>query len=325
MITVRPNIPVRAVLFFLILVPTFSLAQQASISIKEPGSVGLVDTNSYKKRKMLITGVHTLGYAGSLALLHQAWYDEYEKTNFHTFNDAKEWLQMDKVGHAWTSYNIVNVSSGMWRWAGMKERKSAILAAAGGTTFLTLVELLDAYSEKWGWSWYDIASNLAGSAMFLSQEFAWQEQRIQFKFSFHRQEYPDGIAELMAENLFGNSWYERMLKDYNGQTFWLSFNLNSLGIEESPEWLNISLGYGAEGLLGGFKNLWEREPGIFVERTDIKRNRQFYLSPDIDFTKIKTSSKLLRTVLYFANILKMPAPALMLDSEGNFRVYGFYF
>jgi len=35
-----------------------------------------------------------------------------------------------------------------------------------------------------------------------------------------------------------------------------------------------------------------------------------YLAPDIDFTKIKTNSKFLRMVLFAANCLKVPAPAL---------------
>jgi hypothetical protein len=29
-----------------------------------------------------------------------------------------------------------------------------------------------------------------------------------------------------SDELFGSSWIERMLKDYNGQTYWLSANLN---------------------------------------------------------------------------------------------------
>ena len=117
-----------------------------------------------------------------------------------------------------------------------------------------------------------------------------------------------------------------MLKDYNAQTYWLSFNLKSF-LEDSnlPAWLNVSLGYGGDGMLGGFENSWEDEAGNKVTRFDIPRKRQFYLAPDIDFTKIKTRSRFLKTTFAVLNSFKCPAPALMLDSKGQLKAYAIYF
>ena len=105
---------------------------------------------------------------------------------------------------------------------------------------------------------------------------------------------------------------ERILKDYNGQTYWASFNLKSFFKESNlPTWLNIAVGYGADGLWGGFENKAFDESGnVTFNRMDIQRHRQWYLSPDIDFTKIKTNKKLLKTLLIGLNAIKIPAPAL---------------
>jgi hypothetical protein len=185
---------------------------------------------------------------------------------------------------------------------------------------------MDAHSAKWGWSWSDIGANIFGSALFMGQEFLWKEQRIQFKFSFHKNNYSDPMLETRANELFGKSWYERMLKDYNAQAYWLSANIKSFFPETGlPAWLNVAVGYGADGMFGGFENKWQNNLGNDVTRYDIPRKRQFYLAPDIDFTKIKTKSKFLRTAFFMLNAFKCPSPAFMLDSKGKAKVYLFYF
>jgi hypothetical protein len=60
-----------------------------------------------------------------------------------------------------------------------------------GTAFLTVVEVLDGFSSGWGFSIGDLGADLAGSGLFIAQELVWNEQRIQVKFSFHRNSYAD--------------------------------------------------------------------------------------------------------------------------------------
>lgn len=111
-----------------------------------------------------------------------------------------------------------------------------------------------------------------------------------------------------------------MLKDYNAQTYWLSANLKSFFPQNSlPAWLNIAVGYGADGMFGGFENKWLDNMGNEVSRYDIKRSRQYYLAPDIDFTRIKTRSKFLRTGFSILNAFKLPAPAIEL-SKGRLKI-----
>jgi hypothetical protein len=267
-------------------------------------------------RQWLVGGISVAAYGGSLLYLNEAWYKGYERKGFHTFNDSKEWLQMDKIGHAWTAYNTSRASTAAWKWAGLSPNEAVIIGSLSGFSYLTVIEWLDGYSAKWGWSWPDIAANFSGSTLFAAQELIWQEQRIQFKYSAHRKNYPDQLED-RANELFGKSLPERLLKDYNAQTLWLSFNLNSFLPQKGlPPWLNLSFGYGADGMFGGIENkAVDKQGNITFYRPDISRRRQWYLSPDIDFTKIKTSKKGIRLLLVVLNTIKVPAPAL--EFSGN--------
>jgi uncharacterized protein YfiM (DUF2279 family) len=280
-----------------------------------------------KQRVWLVTGVNIAGYGTSLILFSKAWYKNYPHTSFHTFNDSKEWLQVDKIGHAWAAYNTGRASAALWSWAGLSHKKATLIGGFSSTIYLTVIEFLDAHSEKWGWSWSDMTANIFGSGFFTGQELLWNQQCIQYKFSFHHKNYGETMLNQRADDLFGKTWYERMLKDYNAQTYWLSANLKFFFPKSNlPAWLNVSVGYGADGMFGGFENIAKDANGnITFDRRNIPRKRQFYLAPDIDFTKIKTKSKFFRTVFSGLNAFKFPAPALMIDSKGKFRAYAIYF
>lgn len=271
-----------------------------------------------KKRIALVAGLNAAAYAGSFVALNEAWYKGYPRTSFHTFDDSKEWMQVDKAGHAWTAYTIGKYSADIWQWAGLPHKKAVWVGGLSGAGYLTIIELLDAHSERWGWSWADMGANVLGSGLFISQELMWKEQRIQFKFSAYPKSY-DASLRPRIDELFGKSVPEKIFKDYNAQTYWLSFNIKSFFPESRlPAWLNISAGYGADGMLGGFENKWTNSDGSITTRYDIARRRQFYLSPDIDLTKIKTNKKAVRTLLNLLNSIKIPAPTLEL-SKGKLK------
>lgn len=279
----------------------------------------------YKKRKLLIGGLSIAGYGGSLFFLNEAWYKQYPKSSFHTYNDGGEWMQVDKIGHAWTAYNTSRATTAMWKWAGLPNKKAVLVGSLSGFTYMTVIELLDAHSAEWGWSWPDMAANFSGSALFAAQQIGWQEQRIQFKFSSHKKNYVTDLQQ-RADDLYGVSLPEKILKDYNGQAYWLSFNLNSFLPETKlPSWLNLAVGYGADNMFGGYSNIaLDKNGSVVFNRPDIKRYRQWYLAPDIDLTKIKTRSKTFRTVLAALNTLKIPAPTLEL-SHGKLKGHWIYF
>jgi hypothetical protein len=303
---------VRKCFLFLFLLNVFTSRAQ-SLESKD-------STLNTQGRKWVVGTGLLAGYSGSFIFLNEAWYKDYPRTTFHSYNDGREWLQMDKIGHAWTAYNTSRITSKIWQWAGVPEKKAIMLGTGGSLFYMLSIEYLDGLSTEWGWSWPDVGADLFGAALYSSQQMAWKDQKIQLKFSSHYNQYTGALSD-RADELFNTGFYARLLKDYNAQTYWLSFNLKSfLPASNVPKWLNVSIGYGAEGMFGGYENLsYDKDCNLDFYRRDIKRYRQFYLSPDIDLTKINTKSKALKTVFDVFNVLKFPAPALEL-SNGSLKV-----
>lgn len=267
-------------------------------------------------------------WLSSMVVLNQAWYANYPRSNFHLFNDIGEWNQIDKVGHAWSAYWGAQSSAGLFRWSGIPRKRAAIYGAGMGIAYESVIEILDGFSSEWGFSLGDMAANTSGSLLFASQEYAWGEQRIQFKFSAHRVNYTDPVLNQKANNLYGASLPERILKDYNGQSYWLSANLWSFAKQSHlPTWLNIAVGYGVDGLYGGYDNFWtDKKTGVYYDRTDIARSRQFYLSPDIDLSKIEWKGKRFKALKLLNSLkLKLPMPTLEYNTNGGLRMHAFYF
>lgn len=281
----------------------------------------------YQKKIFHQSIAHAGIYAGGLLILNEAWYKGYPRTKMHSFDDHKEWLQVDKVGHGWTAYQLSRASASSWARTGISDKKATIWGAGSGWMFMTIIELLDAQSSSWGWSWSDMAANTIGSGLFASQQVLWGEQRLQWKYSFHPITYKDAELKQRAASLYGNSLASQALKNYNSQTYWLSVNLRSFQPNSSwPAWLNMAVGYGADGLWGGFENLKRTGNGtVLFDRRDIPRVREFYLAPDIDFTRIPTRKVWVKKILWCMNAIKCPAPTLRMNTKGKLRLYPLYF
>lgn len=267
-----------------------------------------------KVRAVALTNV--VGYSGAMIGLYSAWYKDYPQTNMHAFNDFDEWKQIDKIGHAYSAYAESKASMELWRWTGISRKKQIWLGGLSGAFYQTVIETLDGFSAEWGWSWGDFGANVIGSGMLIAQELAWDEQHIQFKFSFHRKRYDNAELNLRSDKIFGSSTAERFLKDYNGQTYWLS-TAPAAWIPHCrlPAWFQLSIGTGAEGLFGARNNIGKDENGLITfNHPEIKRVRQWYLAPDIDLSKIRTRKKGIRTALNLINIVKFPAPGLELTN-----------
>lgn len=286
----------------------------------------LLTKEQKRRRTWIVAGANVIGYGATLFALYNTWYKDYPQSGFHTFNDWPEWKQVDKVGHLFSAYTESRGSMEAWRWTGMERKKRIWIGGMSGAFYQTVIEVLDGFSTEWGWSWADFGANILGSGALVAQELAWDEQRIKFKFSFHKKNYSDPTLDQRSNVLFGKSLAERSLKDYNGQTYWASITLKSFFKNSNlPEWLSFSVGYGAEGMFGGRENIGKDDNGnITFNRPDIKRFRQWYIAPDIDLSRIKTKSKALRFLFSFLNALKFPAPTLEL-SDGKLKGHIIYF
>ena len=273
-----------------------------------------------KNRVKLVKVANIVGYGGTLVALNSIWYSKYPRSAFHFFNDDAEWLQMDKVGHVYSAYLESNATMEMWRWAGLPRKERIWVGGLSGVAYQSIIEILDGFSSEYGFSPGDFVANMLGSATFISQELAWDEQRIKIKFSFHKRNYGEPDLNARADKIYGKTEIERSIKDYNAQSYWISANIHSFFPETKlPRWLNFSIGYGAEGMFGARSNIAvDKNGNVTFDRSDIKRYRQWYISPDVDFTKIRTNKKGVKILLYVLNSFKFPAPTLEY-SNGTFK------
>lgn len=278
------------------------------------------DTNLVNRK--LLGGIivfESIAAVSSLSGLYVLWYTDYPQSSFHFINDNKEWLQMDKTGHATAAYNISKTSYVILRWPGVERNKAIWLGGATGFTYLAVVELLDGFSAEWGASLGDLTANTLGSAAFVGQQLAWDEQRVLLKWSYHQSQYAQYRPDILGRN-----FSERLLKDYNGQTCWLSVNVHSFLPDDSkfPKWINLALGYSADGMLGGSSNPAELN-GITLP--SFERTRQYFLSFDLDLSRIETRSKALNMIFNLIGVLKMPFPAIEYNSKNEWILHGMYF
>ena len=271
------------------------------------------DTLNTSRRNAVL--ISTGAFTGlTLIGLDQLWYSDFERSNFQFVNDNDEWLQVDKVGHVFSGYQLTRLGAETFHWAGVSQKNQLVFGTSLSLGFLTVVEVFDGFSSEWGFSWGDFASNALGAGIYVGQDLLWNEQRITMKYSFHQTKYANRNPDKLGDGLS-----EEFLKDYNGQTYWLSGNLHSFFKQSSlPNWFNVAVGYGAEGMLTGRSNFDE----VF---TNQNRFRQFYLSLDIDLTKIKTKSHTLKTIFSLLNVIKIPAPTLEFNNEKGVVVHLLYF
>ena len=269
--------------------------------------------NSSRRNGIIITEASLGGL--TLIGLNQLWYKDYPQSSFHTLNDNDEWFQMDKLGHMFTSYQLGRVGANVLNWSGVHERDQLIYGGTLGFAFLTTVEVFDGFSEEWGFSWGDMLANATGTGLYIGQELLWKEQRFTLKYSFHQTKY----ASQRPDKL-GDGFLEELIKDYNGQTYWLSANMRSFFKDSKvPKWLNVAVGYGVDGLLTGKS---EPDSDSFLDQN---RTRQWYLSLDIDLTKIRTNSHLLKTLFDVFNTFKVPFPALEFTEKNGIKAHAILF
>ena len=252
-----------------------------------------------------------LAYSASLVALNQLWYSDHPRDNFHFFDDSGEWLQMDKVGHFYSAFHLSQAGSKAFQWTGMAQKKSALLGSILGVSLMLPIEFMDGYSSEYGASSSDLLANFLGAAFYLGQDRVWQEVRIHPKFSFSK----SGISSYRPEVL-GKNTREQVFKDYNGQTYWLSFDLHTLtGFK--VKWINLALGYGVENMINAGGN-----PGMDFP---YEGYRQYYLALDFDLTHVHSSSKAINTLLYLVNIIHLPAPALEFNSQDKLIFHPIHF
>jgi len=285
-----------------------------------PGAVQaqIADTTQInRKRLWTVIATETALYAGAMSYLQFVWYKDKERVPFHFYDDRLGYKQIDKMGHAYGAYLESYAGYHAMRWAGVSKSKAIWYGGTLGFFLQMPIEIWDGLYKGWGFSWSDVAANSAGALLVMSQAALWDAQHIKYKFTFAPSPYA-----AMANGYLGTG-FNQLLNDYNGHTYWLSGGLYhffpDFGI---PKWLNISVGYSAGGMFGEFANR-NSYGGVLIPET--QRYRQFLLSLDIDWTKIKTKSKFWNGFFQVMFPVKLPFPALEWNTKNEWRMHGVYY
>lgn len=266
-----------------------------------------------KKRLYSSIAVTALGYSATMGALSKVWYSKTERSNFRFFNDATEWSQMDKVGHSYITFHEAMVFTELFEWCNLQPRKALWIGATTAFAIQSSIEIFDGFATSYGASWSDIAANGIGAAGFVTQQLWWHENRIFPKFSFQ----PNDLAA-QRPNVLGSNYAEQLIKNYNGQTYWLAFNIKSFLFRNRkfPSWIAVSLGYGARNMIYA---RYETNQQI-----ELVPYRTYLLSLDVDLSKIHTKSKFVNYLFRRLNMIHIPAPALEWNENG-IKLHPYYF
>ena len=255
----------------------------------------------------------------SLVGINEVWYKNYARSDFHYFDDLKEWNGMDKVGHACTSYHLNKVSHTLFEKNHIKNPllKSSIYTFG----YMLGVELLDGYSTEWGFSIYDVIGNGLGTFLYSIQESKLNSQPFKIKFSSTKTAYATCRPSLLGENRL-----QQIFKDYNGQTYWVTFNYNELSNKKIKifEYVDFAFGYSVDGFTGGHNNPEITSCNCAIsECNNLRRTSQFIFSLDLNTSKIKNNHPIIGKFLLPFDIIKIPFPAIILNNSKNFRLIYF--
>ena len=241
----------------------------------------------------------------------EVWYVE-PTTNFHTVNfkkDMQSWQFMDKIGHFTDAYFVSDLSSKLYRWAGVSGTGSVWYGALTGFLWTLQIELSDAFMEGWGWSWGDMIFNTLGSGFFVLQQYFYDELGgIHPKVSWHK-------SDAWKENRYYRT-ITAPIEDYEGLTFWLSVNPHHYfpksWKKSYPEWLaplSIAVGYSAKGVASNIRGGYN----------------EVFVGLDLDLRKIPIGddSGLFRFIKSEFNFFRLPMPTVRVYPSCIW--FGFYF
>ena len=273
-----------------------------------------LNLSNQKKHNTTFSSLAFVASASSFVGLNSLWYKDYPRSNFHFFNDSKEWMQMDKCGHAFTSYQLGRNFYNTLLTSDSNRNRNIFLGGATGLIYLTSIEILDGKSAQWGFSKSDMIANTFGYFLFASQEYFLQQQIISLKFSYQKSVFAD-----MRPETFGRNFQQRLLKDYNGQTYWLSapLSLNRTNTKRFTRWLCISFGYSIDENLFADNNI--------NSVNNFQATREFFFSFDADLKRIEWRRKWMKKIASVINFIKIPSPTIGIRSDGKVKLYPVYF
>ncbi|HTH55629.1 MAG TPA: hypothetical protein VL728_06255 [Cyclobacteriaceae bacterium] len=270
--------------------------------------------------KKILPVLFVIVYASALLWLSSTWYNTY--ISFHFFDDFLEWKYLDKMGHFFTSFYIgLAAFTSFGHPADLNSAAKKRWICFAGFVFLFPIEVLDGFSMNYGASIFDLIANLLGGVFCFYYVSNKTVSSFHPKFSFHNTAFA-----ILRPDMLGATFAQQVVKDYNGQTYWLSVDINSIVNKKIiPNWLMLTIGYGAEGLLGGHDNVWQNAEGKTFDYSNVARVKRFFISVDLNTGVLRNKNRLFNYLLAPFVILKFPSPAIEINAERGVIFHWIYF
>ncbi|MDX2190846.1 MAG: DUF2279 domain-containing protein [Bacteroidota bacterium] len=234
------------------------------------------------------------------------WYRYESNSSFHFFDDSLEWGGMDKMGHIFSSFVLVSVIHEILQLVDSDKIKTLIFSVLLTFLLMMSIEFLDGFCDGYGASYFDAIANVTGIGFAIIWIIILKRKNGILKLS-----YFDTWYTLIRPNMLGDTLAGKIIKDYNGEAFWICISpyFWHKSLHWWPKWLNIAIGYGIDGYLGGHDNIW-KEGNDIINYSHINRSSSVYVSLDINLELIpyKINNKWILTLIRIINFTKIPLP-----------------
>jgi uncharacterized protein YfiM (DUF2279 family) len=216
--------------------------------------------------------------AGLYLVLKDAWWSGVPAERFrYNYDWNDEWRAQDKFGHAWGGYHLTRLGTSVANAACISRKSAAVAAWVYSNALQYQIEVFDATQQEYGFSPPDILFNLMGSSWALGQEFVPALRHVTPTFQY----WPSQAMMRVIEGKANNPFLHPTI-DYGGQTYWLSFDVDSLAPKSVAKWwpgiLRVSAGMGITDWI---------DPAGAVFR--IRAQQRVLLSLDLDLSKLPGS------------------------------------
>ncbi|GAB3712912.1 hypothetical protein GCM10027592_51760 [Spirosoma flavus] len=271
-------------------------------------NVTAVRADTLRQKRLWAVGATSLLTLGSTYVyLERTWWNG-KGVQFH-FDEGRDLTYasgLDKVAHLAGGTFVAEAYYNAFRWAGVSPRKAEWLAF-GSATFVELgIELKDAYSPTYGFSWRDVAFGTVGGFWPMAQHRSGFLRDAQWKVSYWQQTPKYFKARGIPIQRFS-------IDDYINQTYWFSVSPRHLiGKKTFPDWIQLSVGMGLEA------ETWS------LNNDGLGGRHEWYVAPDINVVKLlKPRSTTAKVILGLLKYIKIPMPTLQVAPK--LRWYWLYF
>jgi hypothetical protein len=212
--------------------PVQSLADVSEARVPEKASTGFT-----KEQKAVMLNVGVVAAVAAYGVGFWDYFQTAPKANSEGwFGRTTDDGGMDKLGHFWMTYSVSHLYSYLYRWWDFSPEDANALGALSGLGIQTAMELGDAFSGGYGFSYEDAIMNTVGAgAAYLLGRYPAIARKIDFRMEYK----PRSLGDLTDD----------VLTDYENQRYLIALKLDGFDAfhDSYLSYLELHAGYQARG------------------------------------------------------------------------------